>query len=308
MRQITLSFFFIFLMSCATVADEKPILSPTLAGSLQPYQSPVPSHTPLPPTPAPTETPLPTPTPHLYQVSSGETMGDIALKFGITINSLIAANPNVQPSAMSVGQNLIIPDRETISNSVPTPGPLDLDISSPDCYPTLSGGMWCFALVQNGEATPVESVSAQISLSDLNGQNFASEVAFMLLDRLPPGDELPVLAFFAKAPVEVSANANAVLLTAVEVPADDSRYLPALLRNVFTEISWDGISAEVSGEVVAEGVATQVWVLATAYDAIGNVIGARRWESVAGERKFHILVASLGPAIDQIDLIVEAKP
>ncbi|NQU29283.1 MAG: hypothetical protein HQ525_01305, partial [Anaerolineae bacterium] len=67
MRRITLSFFFIFLTSCATVADEKPILSPTLAGSLQPYQSPVPSQTPFPPTPAPTETPLPTPTPHLYQ-------------------------------------------------------------------------------------------------------------------------------------------------------------------------------------------------------------------------------------------------
>lgn len=306
MRQITLSFFFIFLTSCATVADEKPILSPTLAGSLQPYQSPVPSQTPFPPTPAPTETPLPTPTPHLYQVSSGETMGDIALKFGITINSLIAANPNVQPSAMSVGQKLVIPDRETRSDSVPTPGPLDLDVSSPDCYPTLSGGMWCFALVQNGEATAVESVSAQISLSDLNGQNYASEVAFMLLDRLPSGDKLPLLAFFAEAPPEV--NANAILLTALEVPADDSRYLPALLRNVFTEISWDGISAEVSGEVVEEGVATQVWVLATAYDAIGNVVGARRWESVAGERKFHLLVASLGPAIDQIDLIVEAKP
>jgi len=305
MRRITVSFFIIFLTACATVGDEKPILSPTLAGPLQPYQSPVPSQTLLPSTPAPTETPLPTPTPHLYQVSSGETMGDIALKFGITTKSLMAANPDVQPSAMSVGQNLIIPDLEKPPDSLPTLGPIDLEISSPDCYSTLSGGMWCFALVQNGPGTAVESVSAQISLFDINGQKMASEVAFMLLDRLPAGDKLPLLAFFAEAPAEV--NANAVLLTAFEVLAEDARDLPFSLRNVLTEISWDGMTAEISGQVVVEGVASQIWVVATAYDASGNVVGARRWESVSGERKFLLMVASLGPAIEQIDLIVEAK-
>ena len=306
MRRITVSFFIIFLTACATVGDEEPILSPTLAGPLQPYQSPVPSQTLLPSTPAPTETPLPTPTPHLYQVSSGETMGDIALKFGITTKSLMAANPDVQPSAMSVGQNLIIPDPENLPEVFPTLGPLDLEISSPDCYPTLSGGMWCFALVQNGPGISVESVSAEISLYDLNGQKLASEVAFMLLDRLPADNKLPLLAFFEEAPDAV--NANVVLLTALEVPVEDARQLPSSLRNVLTEISWDGKTAEISGQIAVEGAASQIWVVATAYDANGNVVGARRWESVAGEQKYLFMVASLGPKIEQIDLIVEAKP
>lgn len=306
MRRITFSFFILFLTACATVADEKPILSPTLAGSLQPYQSPIPSHTPLPPTPAPTETPLPTPTPHLYQVSTGETLGEIALKFGITTKSLMAANPDVQPSAMSVGQKVIIPDREKPPDSLPTLGPVDLEISPPDCYPTLSGGMWCFVLIKNGEGSAVESVSVQISLHDLNGQKLASEVAFMLLDHLPAGAKLPLLAFFAEAPAEF--NVNAVLLTALKAPADDSRYLQTSLQNVLTEISWDGNTAEISGQVVVEGAASQIWVVATVYDVRGNVVGARRWESLTGEQKFLLMVSSLGPAIDQINLIVEAKP
>ena len=129
---------FLGLTACtAQNADVEPTCTPTLAGSLQPYQSPAPSMTPLPPTLAPTETPLPTVTPHLYPIALGDTMGSIALEFGVTTNDLIAVNPNVPPFAMSVGKELLIPDSDERLMS-PTFEPLALEVLSPS-WSTLIG-------------------------------------------------------------------------------------------------------------------------------------------------------------------------
>jgi len=48
--------------------------------------------------------------------------------------------------------------------------------------------------------------------------------------------------------------------------------------------------------------------LAIAYDAEGTVVGARRWESVSGEKLFNLTVASLGSTVDHVQLLIEAKP
>ena len=305
LKVVFFSLLFFGLTACTPNVDVEPTRAPTLAGSLQPYQSPVPSVTPLPPTPAPTETPLPTATPHLYQIAAGDTMGSIALEFGITTNDLIAANPDVSPSSMSVGKELLIPDGEAIF-ALPTLEPLALELSLPDCYATLSGGMWCFVAVQNETGAAVESISAEIRLFNDEGSLLASEVAYALIDRLPAKKSFPLLVFFS----DVSANlsADATLLTAFPASNDDVRYLPASLRNVLTEIDWDGRSAEVSGEVFVEGSASQVWVVAIAYDVMGKVVGTRRWESASGENIFYLTVASLGHAIERVELFVEAKP
>ena len=39
------------------------------------------------------ETPLPSPTPFTYTVQSGDTISSIALKFGLSMDDLLAANP-----------------------------------------------------------------------------------------------------------------------------------------------------------------------------------------------------------------------
>ena len=299
-------FLFLFLTACTAKADVEPTHAPALAGSLQPYQSPVPSVTSLPLTPASTETPFPTSTPHLYQIAKGDTMGSVAFKFGITTENLMAMNPDILPYAMSVGQALLIPDGDVMPMALPTLEPLTLELSLPDCYPTLSGGMWCFLLVQNKTDVAVESISAEIILFDTRGKSFARETAFPLVDRLPDGDAFPLLAFFDDIPA--NTRADGVLLTAFPVTAGDEDYLSISLRNVLTEIDWEGKSAEVSGDIAVEGIASRLWIAATAYNGEGNVVGARRWESVSGETKFYLTVASLGHAIERVELIVEAKP
>jgi len=293
------------LSACIANADVEPTRTPILAGSLQPYQSPTPSVTPLPATPAATQTPLPTPTPHLYQIAAGDTMGSIALEFGVSTNDLIAANPDVSPYAMSVDQELLIPDRDDKKSVAPTLAPLAIEISSPNCYPTLSGGMWCFIRAENKTGASVESISAKIKVFDLSGNLLAEEVAFPLTDRLLVDAEVPLLAFFPDLSADTRAEAR--LLTALPIADENARYLPASLQNVLTEIAWDGRSAEISGNVLIEEDASQIWVVATAYDAMGNIVGVRRWESLSGEKNVRLTVASLGHAVESVEVIVEAK-
>ena len=229
-------------------------------------------------------------------------MGSIALEFGISMEELMRVNADISPSAMSVGQELLIPDIK-VTQIAPTIAPFELRLSPPYCYSTLSGGRWCFISVQNETDRSAESISAEVKLFDEKGNLLSTKTAFSLIDRLLTGETMPLSVFFPKK----GERAEVTLKTALPIPTDDARYIPVTLKNTFTEISWDGRSAEVSGEVIPEGNPSHIWVLAIAYDANGHIVGVRRWESVSGEKKFNLIVASLGYMIEHVQIIVEAK-
>lgn len=54
----------------------------------------------------------PTPGPPVYIVQAGDTLFDIAERFGTTVDALVAANDIVDPSLIQVGQRLVIPTAE----------------------------------------------------------------------------------------------------------------------------------------------------------------------------------------------------
>src|SRR5512141_2101170 len=88
--------------------------SPAAAGQLTPYRSPTGTVTPTPTDPAtPTPLPSPTPTPRSHTVVKGEDMFGIALRYGVTLEELKAANPDVNPNFLSVGAVLVIPQSLT---------------------------------------------------------------------------------------------------------------------------------------------------------------------------------------------------
>ena len=60
-------------------------------------------------TPAPTATPAPSPTPIVYVIQSGDTLLGIALKYGITVESLQQTNGIINPQSLQIGQEIIIP-------------------------------------------------------------------------------------------------------------------------------------------------------------------------------------------------------
>jgi LysM repeat protein len=84
--------------------------------------------------PSPTATaspsPSPSPTPLVYVVQSGDTLSEIAARFNVSLDDLIAANQETVPNPddIRVGDQLIIP----------TPPPDDIPAASPSADPVAS--------------------------------------------------------------------------------------------------------------------------------------------------------------------------
>jgi hypothetical protein len=255
-------------------------------------------------------------------------MFGIALRYGVTLEELKAANPDVNPNFLSVGAVLVIPQSRTPQPSAEpvasTPAPVEL--SPVHCTPEQDGGAWCFLQAYNPQNTALESVSAMVRLTDEKAQKILTRPAYLLLDRLPAGESLPLQVYF---PPEDTAQlsrpllAGADLLTALP-GAEDGRYLPLKLDKQVVKISEDGLSASAGLEVslgLENSKAARLWVLAVAYDAQGNVIGARRWENgsadssvsggplVSGEtQSVSFSVYSIAGPIDHVAIFAEARP
>lgn len=298
-----------------TACAPQPTQSTPQPGDLLPYLTATHAALPTPEGLVPLTTPLPSPTPFTYTVGQGETISSVALKFGVSIDDLQAANPEVNPNAMSVGQVLKIPSNPDNPSGEPTPTPAPFTVQQIECYPTTNKGMWCFVLVHNDYSDFMENVSAQVTLVDANNVFIASQVALLSLNILPPNTSLPLAVYFPPD-IPVDAKPQVQILTAIRLLPDDTRYIPATVNNTLVQINSDGHSAQVGGLVLSQSqtaVANQVWVAGTAYDEAGRVIGVRRWESNAslsagGSLPFEFMISSIGGRIAKVEFAVEARP
>ena len=105
------------------------------------------------------------------------------------------------------------------------------------------------------------------------------------------------------------------VLTAIRLLPGDTRYLPVIPENTLVSVEASGQTAQVTGRVMLTGAGTAntLWVLATSYDAAGSVVGVRRWESASALTatapiSFDFLVYSVGPGIDRVKFLAEARP
>jgi LysM repeat protein len=261
------------------------------------------------------ETPLPSPTPFTYTVQSGDTISSIALKFGVSMDDLQAANPEISPNAMSVGQAINIPSNPENPSGEPTPTPAAFTTQQIECYPTADKGMWCFVLAHNDFSDFMENVTAQVTLVDADNAVIRSQTALLPLNILPPNTSLPLAVFFPPE-IPFDAKPQVQVLTAIRLLPNDERYLPATINNTLVQVNADGRSASVRGQVLMPGDtndARQVWVAGTAYDENGRVVGVRRWEwddglAAGGSLPFEFSVFSLGGKIASVELAVEARP
>jgi LysM repeat protein len=306
-----LSSFFLLLTSCTS----QGIGSTPLPSTLIPFVTSTRSPSPTPDGLVAVGTPLPSPTPFTYTVRQGDTISSIALDFGVSMDDLQAANPEISPNAMSVGQVLRIPSDPENPSGEPTPTPAPFTIQQIECYPTADKGMWCFVLVHNDFSEFMENVSAQVTLVDANNVTLASQTVLPPLNILPPHTSLPLTAFFPPE-VPFDAKPQVQILTAIHLLPNDERYLPATVSNTLVQVNAEGHSAQVNGRVLLpENVraARQVWVTGTAYDEAGRVVGVRRWEwdaglAAGGSLPFEFMVSSLGGRIERVEFAVEARP
>ncbi len=254
-------------------------------------------------------TPSPTSTPVLHTLTSDDTMLGLAFRYGVSLDALKTANPSVNPNAMSVGAQLVIPINTQAPQEIPTPTAIPAEVRQPHCILTGDGGAWCIVAIHNDLDITLENLSVWIGLYNSEGEIFNNQVVYAPMDILRPGGTMPLMAYF-QPPLPANFTPRTELLTADGLSADDPRYLEVTARTESLEISPDGSQAEVKGEVLLpSGAATpsQVWVLAVAYDVAENIIGARKWKS-AGDTHFDITVYSLGASITTVELLTEVTP
>ena len=299
------------LLLALAACGQKPEATPTLAPAV-PYQTAVPTQTPS-QIPVLPKISRPTPTVFTYTVVQGDTLSSIAQRHNVSLESLLAANPGISATALSIGTKLVIPTGSQVT-SEPTVTPAALPVQQALCWPEATGGLWCFALLKNDYAETLENLSAHFALFDLTGQELASQSAYGLLDILPPGAAMPLAAHFA-GPVQANATLRVQVLTAIRLVPGDTRYLPVRLENTLVSLDASGRTSEVSGRVLlaGPGTANTLWVLASAYDGSGNVVGMRRWESAAALKtdtpiSFDFSVSSVGPPIARVEFLAEARP
>ena len=295
-----------------------PLPTDTSVIALAPGSTPTPTNT-LAPSPTLTPTQTPTPSPVTYTVTEKDDMFGVALRYGISLDALKAANPTVIPNMMSVGTVLIIPITPTPVSEItspdsptPTPDPFSpmRMAAAPVCYQDALGGAYCFVLLENVSDSPVENPSVRFALTGTEATALEMD-GILPLNILPAKETIPAVAYFP-SPVPAGFEVSAVITDWLPVMPDDTRYLEAEISAEPPAISADASFAEVKGFVrVLNGEADYVWVLAVAYDKDGQVLGLRRWEpglspTAASSLLFSFRVFAMQGEIAEVKLFVEA--
>lgn len=294
-----------------------------IEGNLTPYQTITPESHQEKPTNVPTVTPLPLPTstPYIYTIEEGDTLLEVAFRFGLTLDELLAANPSIDPQFLRVGSDIQIPlfEEEGDQFFEATPVPIVIENPNPQCYPSPKGDAWCYLLVKNDLETAVENLTARFTFYNEKGETVRQEVAVSPLNVIKPGVKMP-LVLYLESPLESDFSTSAQIITGLNVSIDDTRYVSARIDQEEVNIFSDRRRARVSGAVQLDsseqidktGTEKLVWVLAVAFGENGDVVGFRRWEyyGLIDKKKnllFEIIVYSVGPAIQDVEIYVEVQ-
>ena len=294
-------------------------LQPTELIELIPFhtQTATPTITPT-PEGLPTATPKPTitPTPRVYEIHANDTLLSIAYYYGITLEELQAANPDVNPALLSIGSKLIIPPGRapTATAVAPTPTPWGVTTGEMNCLFGRSGGLHCFVPVSNERKNPAQYLSASISLVNDTEEILLTKVVPLALKTLKPGDMIPFHVFFPP-PLPSYTSVSFDLLTAVKASTDNVNTYPLEIEVIETSISPDGSSAMINGTAKPakeNQVVTTITLVAVAYDGEDKMIGMRRIEQSVDPNAltvfpFSIRVYSESGEIVRVEIYGEAE-
>lgn len=317
-RHMLLLFMMLFLglAGCSTNGTATPMIVSDPA-VLTPYSSPTPTETQemgITNLITPTLSPSATPTPRLYTIVEGDTMLAVAIRHGISLEELQAANPDVNARLLVVGTDLVIPSGENAPPDPVTATPIPIDIEMTNCY-SEPDGIWCFISIKNDRARPLENISAQIVVYDDSGELLTQATAIGGVNLLPPGEEFPLIVFFpGRFPPKIRTTVK--VLTVQPIPKDDDRYLNAWLEVDEIAISGGGDQAEIAGRFgipLKSQPGNLAWILVVAYDGDGNVVGVRKEERYGrlepgSSQEFKIAVYSLESEISDVKTFVEVRP
>jgi len=198
----------------------------------------------------------------------------IARDCGVTVSAIQEANAILDPSKIQIGQELVIPAPEPkAEQAVPTPTPLAYAIRGLTFHSTPTGSLWCLGEVWNTTATTLEEVRVQVTLHNKSGRIVATGHGIPSLDVIGAGQRAPFALLFRDPPRSFAQYQAQPLRGKAALP--NSNHYTDL------EIVEDGGQMQgpyflVEGQVHNTGSAmATAQLVATAYDAQGEVIGLR---------------------------------
>jgi LysM repeat protein len=233
-------------------------------------------------TPPPTFTPAPSPTPVIHIVQPGETLSDIALRYGVSLDALQAVNGVLTPETLQIGQQLIIPTgsgTQPVPGDggllLPTPTPLPVTMQGTALYETPAGSAWVLGEVLNPGGVALENTQVRVALLDQSGAEVAAGTAFSALDVIPIGGKSPFGVLFVAPPPGVAS----FVVTPIRAEASfepGNRYMPIAIAS--RQAALNELQFTVTGSIAHQGNfnAAGVSVVLTTYDAGGRVTGYRQ--------------------------------
>ena len=276
---------------------------PYRTATATPSPQPLAAGTVLPPTPQAT------PTPFMHVVQKNDTLLGIALRYGVELADLLAANPGVNPRVLSIGQQIRIPGpaAESAAGFLPTPTPVPVDLSDTQCYWDLDR-LVCLATARNPGQRALESVSAMVAVADAAGEPLAAGAAFAPLNLLPPGASIPLEVSFSGLP-RTQVRASAWPLTAFLAAGVEARYLEVEVVLTSQQALAGQNAWLVKGELRLQQElpqeSAQLAALLVGLDSQGGVVGYRKqvWLVEGGAQgpwPFSLTLVSLGPPIAEL--------
>ena len=304
---------FFMLAACSSVDMENtPLATTTLrsVSSYTPTTKPASSLTPI-GTPIPAG---PTPTPFVHIIQQGETLLEIAFRYGVQFDDIVLVNPQIDPNLLRIGEEIRIPgsDGEPVEILLPTPTPIPVHIKTLGCHESPSLAFICMVSITNSEEFMVAGVSAHITLHDRDGQILDNQIVYAPINQIPSGEEIPLIAIFDRKPSEYSGF-HVDLLSAVQV-ADLTDELPQIeALDTKTSYKAEKRLVEVSGilSIAAhEGDEFLVRVVGVVFNTKGEPIGMNVWEERIDsanneEIEYRFSIFSLGPEIADINIYPE---
>ncbi|MEA1978161.1 MAG: LysM domain-containing protein [Chloroflexota bacterium] len=304
---------FFMLAACSSVeAENTPLATITLmsVSSYTPTSKSASSRTPM-GTPIPAG---PTPTPFVHIIQQGETLLEIAFRYGVQFDDIVLVNPQIDPNLLRIGEEIRIPgsDGEPVEILLPTPTPIPVNIKTLGCHESPSLAFICMVSITNNEEFMVAGISAHITLHDSNGQILDNQIVYAPINQIPTGQEIPLIAIFDRKPSGYS-EFQVDLLSAVQV-ADPIDELPEIeVLDTATIYKAEKRLADVSGTLsiaAHSGDEFLVRVVGVVFGAKGDPIGMNVWEEWIDsanneEIGYRFSVFSLGPEIAGISIYPE---
>lgn len=304
--------FIVFIVGCSVPQQTS---TPSPSDTLIPYApaSPTPTTVQVIPTFTVIPSPGPSPTPFVHVVKKDDTLLGIALLYGVSLEELMAANPEINPRILSIDQAILIPSVEgdAPGGLIPTATPIPLQFSSVHCYPASADYTWCLTSVLNDSEGWLEGISAIITIFNSAGEQIGAQPAYAPLNLLPPGRAMPLGALFLQ-PVDL---AIATTNTSFFTESVEGRYLTIELEwiiddNLTSETVWHG-TISLENPPGNEREAERVNILITAFDDGDNVVGYRKLDGpetigVGDTVELEFELFSLGPTIARLEVLAEA--